>query len=963
MSSDINEIEIANTSQNYQDNDQKEFFDNHISLIEIKNVLNLDDKHTAKYLCNKYLTKVEIPDGYTKPSNTTIYMYIKKEVYEIKKNNDLILAYCITQTQAIEYLDLPNLYPGKNDRDLIYRFKKIVKDFKLESYKLIGRNKLGYFFKEQIEAIKTKISVECDSKIKEYFNNHITRQEVIKILKLNDKNVAKNVFGVYLTKVKIPEDYPKLFGSLNSMYDKNEVYKIKEYKDFILTNCITQAQTVEYLDLPGKYGSGNSRGFRKVIRDFQLKAYKLIGHSNVNYYIKEQIEAIKLKQKDFWEEHIATFEIKETYPFALKNRLAFFDGLEVIDIPPYARIKASSIGVQKAYKREGFLTTIESVIKKKQIYDTKGETYIDTFKKRLELILDEGTKFNLSIYTKEKWFQFAESKLKQTQSFKTSESKISQLISLTTNIINKALKEFDVSEIYSLSSKQLALVYKWAGSDAKTTLCYFLNKVDEDVKLQVMKTQSINKGFSLSEVNKIRVKEIEDFEKEKAQNSKKNDIEIYDFETYSKVFEFLSNIKYHIRNSINKILEDKDIKYPSVWLYLMLHLNNAWRHGDVTDFPRLHVYDLLSEFNITDLDWFLYNELTLEQSRRLIQRVINQEFRISKTQIKGCFFSSDVLAPSIASAILIIEVFLVSTGVLDSEVKYVPLLNFKTKYNEPTRERLRSFFKGMNNNGDFVFMSKKFNKSVMTFIYHLSNMAGDDNALKLVQQLRNHLDPNSPLDYVAFDLEKIEGLTKHLFMRGEFGYIPSLLIQRIQGKALSFQEMTEQVYLVNNVFNGVFKIQSTICFLNTVNHERALIMKMIEESSLEECEMFLTDIFTGNLPSREENIQCLISKKGCQRTDLKTCMGCPYHIPSIYALTTLCKAILNDINEFKVTKNLPKQMKIALSFNRKIVVLKEAIHQFGEEYVYSCIGLSETELADEMELIPESSEFYGELFQ
>ncbi|OAA90489.1 hypothetical protein [Clostridium ljungdahlii] len=596
-------------------------------------------------------------------------------------------------------------------------------------------------------------------------------------------------------------------------------------------------------------------------------------------------------------------KLKRFTPPAIDSSSRYFDGLETFEIPAYAIVKTLCPNGRKqnVYKRIEALERVEPFIKRKKVLDTGGVTYFDTFEKRMDLSTDELTKFNSSTYTKEKWYEFVKSKLRQTQSLKTAENRITRYMSISIDIINKALKEFDVSEIYSLSPKELALVYNWAGSDAKRWLYSFLVKVEEDVRLQLRKSKSHDKGFRLDEVNKIRLKEIKDFNKRNQENRKQKK-EIYDFESYTKIFKFLSDVKSHTKNSIAKMLKNKDIRYPSVWLYLMLHLNNAWRHGDVTDFPRLHVYDLLSEFEITGLEWFQDNELTLIQSRRLIERVINQEFKISKTQIKGHFFSSDILAPAIATAILIIETFLVSKGVLDSKTEYVPLLDFKTKYNEPTDSQLKNFFKNMDDCEGFTFSSKKMNKSVMTFIYHLSNMSGDDNALKLVQQLRNHMDKNSPLFYVDFNLKKIEGLTKQLFKRGEFGYIPSLLVQKVQGKELSFEEMTEQVIRVNTAFNDVFKVQSTIGFLNTVNHERAMIMRMIEESSLEECEQFLIDMFTDNLPSRERDVQCLMSKKGCQRRDLKRCLGCQYSIPCIYALTTLCSAIISDIKEYKITK-------------------------------------------------------------
>ena len=51
--------------------------------------------------------------------------------------------------------------------------------------------------------------------------------------------------------------------------------------------------------------------------------------------------------------------------------------------------------------------------------------------------------------------------------------------------------------------------------------------------------------------------------------------------------------------------------YANMWLYVLLHLTNSWRHSDVVDFPRLEM-DMYSD---KDLDWLLNNPLSEKDAR------------------------------------------------------------------------------------------------------------------------------------------------------------------------------------------------------------------------------------------------------------------------------------------------------------------------------------------------------------
>lgn len=920
------------------DETQKNFFDNHLTSKEVCKVLNT----TEHVISNNHLTKVKIPDGFPKPYRTVNYMYSKKEVYDIKEHNDFIIENCIPTNDAVKYLGI-----SRN------KFSQIIKNFNIEHKEMIGFNG-KYYIKTDIEMIKEKQNIVEDKgyinkEQEDFFDNHMSRREVLDLLK-----TTKHIFDS-LEKIKIPDGFPiprkkrNMADNDTVMYSKEKVYEIKKHNDFIEEKYITHEKAAEYLDVSIPI-------LQQIVKEFVLEYKEKIGFKGKRYFVKDDIEEIKVKQREFWEKYINTKEINTLWENISCNYIRTF-GQPGCVVPTYAKMKTYfSNGMHlNCWERDAVLGKIYTLGKAKQMQNTFGETYFETFKLRLDVIPDELAKFNSSGYTKEKWFEFVESKLTERQHQKTATMNIAIFVKIT-EIISRALQAFDVAEIYALNSKQIALVYNWNNISQKMLFHNFLVDVEEEVRLQLLKTGVVTKSFSLEKVNKI--KDSEDAEKKKkVETRKKQKKEIYDFEVWANLFDFLIDIKLHAKNSVDKIEKDKDIKYPSVWLYLILHLNNAWRNGDAADFPRLHIHDLITEFGIDSLDWFKCNELTVEQSRRVITRVINREFKINKTQIKGHFFSSDVLAPAFATAVLIIEIFLLSKGILDSNTEYVPLLNFGTQYNQPSRSQLKNFIKGMDGYDGFVFRSKFMNKSVMTYIWHLANMSGDDNALKYVQKLRNHMDKNSPLHYVDFDLKRIESLTKHLFRRGEFGYIPSLLIQRIKGEPLCFEEMTEAVYRVNNAFNGVFKLNSTVGFLNAVKHERAKVVELIEKKSLKECQQTLTDLFTDNLPSKEKDIQCLVSKEDCRRTD-KECLDCEYHIPTIYAITSLCKAIIAHIREYNKTINIAKQFKLALRIERKMIVLSEAIKRFGSKYVYNCLGMTKEELLEELDEIAQPEEFY-----
>ena len=339
--------------------------------------------------------------------------------------------------------------------------------------------------------------------------------------------------------------------------------------------------------------------------------------------------------------------------------------------------------------------------------------------------------------------------------------------------------------------------------------------------------------------------------------------------------------------------------------------------------------------------------------------------------MKGVFFCSDELAPSFATAVIILHLYKYSSDIVnkDEHNDNKLIMNFGNS-TDINSNMTKKFFKGVNIKG-FRFSSPKFNRTIMTYLYFIANTSGDNKALIYAQELRRHVNIKNTTHYVNFDIEKIESLSKQLFQRGEFGYIPALLSQKVlgNGETGSFEEMTNQIIQINAVFGDVQEMNNTARFLNRIRSERQNVIDMISEKSFKECQEDLTNIFTGNLPSKcGSDIQCLFSKQGCQMPNLDdedkdncSCFDCPYHIPSIYALTQLCNNLIDnckdylglprdvELKDFKkyllenpnTIPHLSKKskMKLGLKIQRRRVLLAEAIQKYGYEYVYRCLDI------------------------
>ena len=832
---------------------------------------------------------------------------------------------------------------------LKYRLAKLTEGFSIDTV-LVG-SKLYYKENDINKSI---------AEVEDFFKNHYTKDEF--------ENLKRTTIVKTLNpdRVDIPSHY-KMIGenlypdkNINSVAFRKTTIEILSIDEYIKLEDILQLLNM------------NRQQFNKVKKEYKLTSIKYL---NTLYFERDKIFELREKYLKFYEEYITKKEAIEKY--SCENIIRrYTEYVKEYDAPvfAYTRDTALSLGqtkgkVLKISEIEYLKNNIDDIrrekLRKKEVagnstrgkkgyinYDIKGETYLETFYLRLYETWEGFS--NKSSYTKTKWLKFVENKIDNMRADElVSNMKINSYITCTREIENM-LNYFNVNEVYELSSNNINTYFNIMEHRYQKQIFYdFLTIVSNDVEYVSKRVGARKKGFRMENI-------ISPYNEDR--NTRK--LHSYGFDVYSKMFRYTVDLDLHIKKSITEIAEKNTATYASTWLYCMLHLNNAWRHGDVTRFPRLELQEVLAQNKIQDFEWFKENKISLSTSRMIISKVLQWEMIISKTQAKGAFFCSDELAPALASSVLILSLYHAKHGHISSlgEELNVPIMEFGTKYNRPSEKHLNNYFKRFEVK-DFKFSSLRMNKTVMTLLYSLSVLSGDSKALVYAQKLRGHIDESSSLEYIEIDMDSLDLLARQLFARGEFGYITSLLVSRLTGNEdgpVTFEDMTKQIVEVNTLFGEFCGLYNTVGFLNNMNQQRQLVIDTLAEKSLEDCQKILTNIYTEKMPSRMKHVQCLISNEGCYKTvsneDEISCFDCPYHIPSIYALTTLCESIMRDMKKYNTATRI-KQFKLSLAIDRKVILLKEAIAKYGQDYVYNCIGIDRDDFVAILDTIPTPDEF------
>ncbi|MGM9988040.1 MAG: hypothetical protein ACI35O_12535 [Bacillaceae bacterium] len=853
--------------------------------------------------------------------NKVVLSSLEKYVQEEKK----VLDKCFTIGQAAR-----KLISHK------YRFKR---EFKLETYKKNILNLLNLKILKSItfanEAYITKESVN------QFLLDYISREEALSKLNSGNQILLKilknnNVNNIYLSQYHI--FHPRqIVESL-----------IKEYNQTILpANTIGTGTLIKgkvynteryYSSSEAKKLLNLTKNQWKTLRKEENLTDTILG--GIRHYLKEPINQLKIQQQKIKDEYYTSDEVQKLLELQYHSSHS-----KIINARKKVPTVFRGIHPQKKIKYIYPKSIVNEIVQEnelKKVISSLSDN-IDAYEYSLNSL---NIRFhNMDSFTYKEWKNFVHNVLRNTsESVETIHYTIFRYTKCT-EILMDFLAEKDIYELtanhinLTLFNENVPFQYQKIFYSFINTI---YNKLIEKNKKKLFKLDRIINPYQKEIIPKDRT--------------------IYDYEDYKSLFNFATNLPLHKRkaiedvkkqinqvaitqNSSNKIKKQMAYNYDSSWLYVLVHLNNAWRHKDVIRFPKIDLTEI-SVPNI-NLEWLEENDLSYEDARRIIHQVMRKDLKTTKTNATNQFFCSKDVTLSLATAAVLCELRRATTT---PNSDY--LITFNSIRNEFASRYQSTFFNGFNTK--FIFENRKMNRSLLSYTYYLLVKKGHTQAaLEVAQRLRAHFDFETTNIYIFIPEEELNDLTHQLFIREHFGYIPDLFAEVLFGNKNNREKRTEEIVTLKKMFGDIYNIECTAGFLNTIQAEKKKVSDMILRMGFEEAADYMFKLNTQLLPSKEDHVQCLIGLENCNKHNI-ACRNCSMSVPNFYSLSSLAESLTNRVQQLT---NLEKQnyeaekTKIANIFSIEIDQWMKATEKFGKESVYQFIEGGSQALKEKMKQI------------
>lgn len=764
-----------------------------------------------------------------------------------------------------------------------------------------------------------------------FLKSYCSYDEAMKLHPSPYDNKLDNVITVEIPfhlRIKLLADYRT---NVYSRLSLNEEVNKYNYNQNIIKNSYTRSAAMQILNL-------SSYSFDDTIAKLNITSVQLPNETgSARYYKKDDINSIKVKQQIFF----ATDELLNyNEVLSLCTIKGWIDSKEVnslmIELKPWNKIGKFSNFIY-AYPKKELLNILES--KENYLRFIDEVDLSDPLKSLIDKLRHSNT-FNYDELSSKYFFAtqflhnfFDEKILTSRRSVKNLNALIRQII-IFFGYIYELLECSAANDIHALKTESIIEYSIKNQNFRKSTFTFsFFNYIYSYIVYNENLSNSLNK--KIFDINKLsNIFKIKDHSKDLL------DADIYDLKTFLKIIEHCTDINYHVKISLDEIRESCTYIYASYWLFICININNAWRVGDIINIPIFDIEDILSSFQIFDLNWFDKNKLSLEESRLILSRITYNQYIVSKTKSYNCFFISDDLAISVATSIVILTIS--RTDKLSIEV--TPLMQFNTKYNYPSTNYLDSFFlndRKQNFEDDFQFRSNKINSTLLTFISAIQNDDCSEKSLKLAQNIRAHKNLNSLLNYIKVNSDTLDTLTRNLFNRGEFGYIYSSIANslNIPINTLKSPENIDQVSLFKELISSPWEFEVFSGIMNSYEKDAKEILNKINIMTFDEIQQKFTDIVLKKYPSKANHIQCFIGYDNC--TSLSNdCVKCKNAIPTLLSLNTISKKLLLLLLKYNSTTIIGEKVKLSNSIFYYKQRMIEAISMYGKDLVYSYISIS-----------------------
>ncbi|MDV6039300.1 hypothetical protein N7X28_22815 [Bacillus sp. SM-B1] len=884
------------------------------------------------------------------------FLDLKKQYRDLAETNNVLTEY-YTSKQLMELLNIPNNINRYMDKFRIspikiplsrqnYWHKEEVDDFVKRRNDLYNYYDSNYYLISDVEYL-LGCSISKFYSICSDFNIPITAEELPIEVKFNKftkshlgfpKDKIDNIFAKINDKQRQSTTNHQTINVLESSNDtqhnSNTTSEIKSSLQVL--GHLDDEKIVQILEEIANYSTPSINDKIKTIisekdliiqLDYSKKQFDennehfrilKLEYGNLNYYLLEDCSNLL---KKLCEEQNNLLGLNYTHVEAIAKvpSTVLYKNREKVQIPPHLRF-----GRLKKLKYVYPKKVIDIYLKSLEFSDLieryKNELEYNTLPDKIFLKVVKELDLNFLDLVKETetaWHNFASKKLLSSNgNIKTIKKLFVRFIKITELLQSKLISK----EIMDMTSNEINFVFlnNKVPSTYKEVLYSFFNH---------LLLRFSNCKYLVSELNNPYVEK-----NERLANSKHNK-KIYSINEFLTLLDYVKDIQRHKDNALSEykkkpMCETKG-NYESIWLYVMLHLNNGWRSTDfIEKIPRIPL-----SIPVQDYKSFENYNLTLEESTKIIWELTSNLMNVyhNKNGKRAFFFISEDMIVPVANAIVLCEL---KAQLINSKRNNLIDLGNSNELNTSMHDK---FFKTFPIN-NFKFKSLMANSTFITFVNSILKQKTNRNPLEITKFIRNHDSLDTTNRYVHVNEEHLNKISKQLFDKGYFGYTYDYLKQIVIGESQNNSMENNEKNLLATVFGDIYKIENLSIMLNAIEEQKKPLYEFVKSLSQEQQREVLDLINMNQLPAKESFWQCILGD--CLYLDRK-CNSCPFAIPHFYVLTKTVHNLNNLIPKLEQIQNISykgERVRLANLLYKNLSLISTAKKQFGENVLSSFLG-------------------------
>ncbi|WP_144528934.1 helix-turn-helix domain-containing protein [Peribacillus simplex] len=798
------------------------------------------------------------------------------------------------------------------------------------------------------------------SRINEFLENHTSLAELRDIVISITGTKANSFTTKYKNVFKTLKITPIYFSNkLNCIYLKNKDYEkaIEYFKKLAKHPESKLFYKMEILPILGIVEKNNR--LEKLIGEYGLEPY--IQSGPIQFYHESVLQKLKMIQtreiSEFSQKYISVREVaailnvptSTVYGWISRNEI------KVVTPPLITKIRNNEYSGRSSFipkdVAKEYLSEVEFKRNLKELFIEYNVDW-DAFKTYEKLIELYGYNFtSRAKMTDHYWSLFVKTKIKSTQK-NDLKGFVHQLVLITgylaemVNASSKELFNFSSEEINkSLLSESVPYTYK-------EKYYAFINAIHQEViKVDAPK---------IFDMEKIRSPK-----KERKKNHVPKEKVIYKPEVFVELIKYCSNeIEYHKKIAIKDARlygQSEYTAFSNMWLYVILHLTNTWRHSDVVDFPRLE-----GLYQGKTLDWLENYDLTNDEAEIIVAYYENHSYFHSKNNKPRYFILSKDLKIPFATAVLICEFIHreFRNPILGTDGGFRScLIDFGNFSNHPSATTHKTFFNNFKYN--IQFENRKMNWTVTTLAADVIRKLTGRNPLEIAKFLRNHSDEEITNIYIQLPQEYINFIAKQLFDLGSFGYIYDAMAQIMFDDTRTPLDFTGAL-AIKEAFGDPEIIEGISKYLSALSKDQDFVINVLKETTTEEVAERMTYLKGGLMPSKKMEYQCLVGVSNCSYRE-RDCDICHLSIPNRLAVCKIGLDIHETIDEISrnyiQTPHEAEKLRLAIKFYRQREFLLTAISKFGRDVVNQLVPNGLDAINNKLDMMPETKDLVPKVYK